>query len=153
LLAPPATVRRPYLDQLVQDFAADCQLVRVGSSELVRLVEGSLFDGHVDNRVLTGITAPFRDANVDTVVLGCTHFPLIRDDLAATLDEKVVWVDSGEAIARRVEHLWDGRHDAGPAERSPHQLIFTGAEPPGLKAYLKRQAIAPSLVSSGYQAR
>jgi glutamate racemase len=108
LLATPATIARAYTDQLIHDYAQDCDVVRVGSSELVLEAERLLNDQSVNKQVIDDVLEPFKqitEANeVDTVVLGCTHFPLLKKYLKESLPE-VNWVDSGEAIANRVSHL------------------------------------------------
>lgn len=146
LLATPATVRRPYLDALVAEFAADCQVVRVGSSRLVQMVEQSLETGELDPAGLADITASFAQAGVDTVVLGCTHFPLVREALAKTLDEGVLWVDSGEAIARRVLSLMEATTGSSFSGKAGHQLYFTAEKPPGLSAWLARHSVRDVVV-------
>ena len=132
LLATPGTVNRPYTQQLIDDFAADCHITRVGSSELVSLAEQFLRTGIVDHAELHRILAPLRDGiakqNLDTVVLACTHFPLLTDALQEQLPEIRYWVDSGEAIARRViwclEQIPEGNQQAAnPA--SENIAIFT----------------------------
>lgn len=155
LLATPATVRRPYLDALIADFAADCRVTRVGSSELVILAENWMQTGTLGAATLTPILAPLREADVDTVVLGCTHFPLIRPLLEPILDTAVVWVDSGSAIARRVEHLWAEKGAGKPWTRADDQaplFIFSGPEPAGLKAYLALNGWAEPRIRSGFMA-
>lgn len=155
VLATPATVNRPYLQRLIDDYAADCEIVRVGSSELVQLAEGSLETGRVAKPLLEPILAPFVRGGVDTVVLGCTHFPLVRESLAAAMPEGVAWVDSGEAIARRVEQLLrqPGTGVLGQGERSTMEaFLLTGAAPSGLEAWMERagaeDGIAISVQSS-----
>lgn len=132
LLATPATVSRAYTDQLIHDYAQDCDVVRVGSSELVVEAESLLNDQSVNTKVIDDILNPFRaSANqlgVDTVVLGCTHFPLLKQYLSESLSE-VNWVDSGEAIANRVSHLLavsskDASENLQPVSKS-HQLYFS----------------------------
>ncbi|TVP58759.1 MAG: glutamate racemase [Halomonadaceae bacterium] len=154
LLATPATVRRPYLDQLIREFSPDCDWVRVGSSALVQLVEDSLESGTVNAATLARITEPLRQGEVDTVVLGCTHFPLIQAALAATMGPEVVWVDSGEAIARRVVSLMDnpglgGLSGEARAKMADHQLFFTAAPPKGLGVWLQRHSVGDAGVT-GY---
>lgn len=119
LLATPGTISRPYTQQLIDDFAADCHITRVGSSELVWLAEQYLRTGMVDQGELHRILAPLRDAianhQLDTVVLACTHFPLLIDALHEQLPEVRHWVDSGEAIARRVIWCLQQKQAAQPA--------------------------------------
>jgi len=139
LLATPATVDRPYLQRLIDDYAPDCEILRVGSSELVRLAEDSLETGAVAGHRIEPILAPFIRGGVDTVVLGCTHFPLIRESLMAVMPGDVAWVDSGEAIARRVEQLLHGMGSKGMSGRSAMEaFLLTGPVPPGLEAWMDR---------------
>lgn len=125
LLATPATVNRRYVDDLHTEFASDCALVRVGSSWLVEAAEGKLRGVPVDEPRLRETCRPFLEANlpVDAVVLGCTHFPLLREELARALPGRAL-VDSGEAIARRVRHLLE----AHPAPEAP--LVQDQRHPP-----------------------
>lgn len=151
LLATPATVDRPYIDRLVSEHAADCRIVRVGSSELVRMAEASLDDGRVSAEALRPIVEPFVLGEVDTVVLGCTHFPLVRSSLQKALPWMLNWVDSGEAIARRVEYLAAELETAPPeAEGTAHELLFTGHEPAGLDAWIARVAAHRCHVTAGF---
>ena len=139
VLATPATVDRPYLQRLIDDYAPDCEVVRVGSSELVRLAENSLETGTVARHLVEPILAPFVRGGVDTVVLGCTHFPLIRDSLMAAMPGNIAWVDSGSAIARRVEQLLNtaGGATSGGGD-AMEAFLVTGAAPPGLEAWMDR---------------
>lgn len=119
LLATPATVQRPYTEQLIQEFAADCTVLKVGSRELVQLAEDKLRGHTISPAQLQPILAPFFADPAkapDTIVLGCTHFPLLRDELATAAPTVTQWVDSGDAIARRVHSLiTDNRTDAPAA--------------------------------------
>lgn len=141
LLATPATIRRAYLDRLVDEFAADCELHRVGHSELVRWIESWVAGEPLPDAALAEVLAPFRDARVDTVVLGCTHYPLIVEHLRGLLPDVPYWVDSGEAIARRTSDLLrragymvaESRN--GPALDA---MLFSGKVPAGIQQFLPR---------------
>ena len=106
LLATPATVNRPYTDDLIQRYAADCTVLRIGSAELVEMAEARLLGEAIDRAQLSRILAPFFDrpaeARPDIVVLACTHFPLLRTELLEAGPADVAWIDSGTAVARRV---------------------------------------------------
>lgn len=106
LLATRATVSRPYTLQLIEDFAADCRVTRVAADALVteaeRLVAGELPDRAILHRALSPL---WEDPCLDTVVLGCTHFPLLRPWLDDVAPRRVTWIDSGDAIARRVAQV------------------------------------------------
>ena len=103
LLATPGTASRPYTQWLIDEFASDCKVIRVGSAELVELAESRLRGGNVPLDTVAGIITPlFDDPAMDTLVLACTHFPLLQAELEAAAPRAVHWVDSGAAIARRV---------------------------------------------------
>lgn len=129
LLATPATVNRPYTDNLIGEFAAGCRVRRLGSTELVQWAEDwvglgrepeALFD-HLDSWLM-------QPGPVSHVVLGCTHFPLLRPMLER-LWPGITWVDSGEAIARRVEQLLG--NDIPEQGNAAVKLFWTGEQPPG----------------------
>jgi len=102
LLATSATVQRPYLDRLIETYAADCRVVRVAADALVIEAEHLLKGQAVDAAKLRLAVEPLRVAkNLDIVVLGCTHFPLLRRRLEPLMPH-VHWLDSGDAIARRL---------------------------------------------------
>ncbi len=107
VLGTPGTVRRAYVDDLISDFAPDCQVLLQGSTQLVAEAEKKLAGQPVDMVSLRREIAPLFEgrigADVDAVVLACTHFPLLRDELRAASRQSVNWIDSGEAIARRLE--------------------------------------------------
>ena len=109
LLATPATVRRAYTNDLITQFAADKRVVRFGSSALVDIAERKLRGEPVDAAALAvemqGLFGAPGGNEIDVVALACTHFPLIAQELAATAPRQCVWLDSGEAIARRVGNL------------------------------------------------
>ena len=119
LLATPATVNRPYTDDLIQRYAADCTVLRIGSAELVEMAEARLLGEAVDRDRLTRILVPFFDrtpeARPDVVVLACTHFPLLRTELEESGPKDVAWIDSGTAVARRVVDVLPLPHGAGAA--------------------------------------
>lgn len=110
LLATQGTISRPYTQQLIDEFAADCEVLKIGSNQLVQLAEKHLAGGEVADAQLLEILQPLlAEPRLDTVVLGCTHFPLLQSQLARVAEAAGAphwqWIDSGAAIARRVLHL------------------------------------------------
>lgn len=143
VLGTPATVRQAYVDNLVRDFAGDCLVLRHGSAELVLLAERKL-RGEETTRadyraVLDGLLGQPGAERLDTIVLACTHFPLVREELAGAAPRAFQWVDSGEGIARRVAHLCEGVEWEGQAY--------------GLAVFTRRDAemekLAPALAAYG----
>lgn len=131
LLATPATVARPYTHNLIREYAPNADVIAVGSSELVQLAEHKLRGGNVSSEELKIILQPFfdhtRGHEMDILVLACTHFPLLRDEIAAQFSPEVQLIDSGEAIARRVVSLLAAHNFS---EQAPENIaLFTKASP------------------------
>ncbi len=105
LLATPGTISRPYTARLIAQFAAGCRVLPHGSIDLVRAAEAHAAGERIDAERFRQAQAPMFAAplgdQIDTVVLACTHFPLVRDQLAASAPRPVVYIDSGPAIARQ----------------------------------------------------
>ncbi|NYS32159.1 MULTISPECIES: glutamate racemase [Pantoea] len=124
LLATRATVRRPYTHELVAQFAGSCNIEMLGSAELVELAEAKLHGAEVALDEVRRIVQPWlRMAEPpDTVVLGCTHFPLLREELQQVLPEGTRLIDSGAAIARRT--VWLLEHEAPEVHSSQQNVAF-----------------------------
>ncbi|MDZ7852256.1 MAG: glutamate racemase [Halomonas sp.] len=123
LLATSATVSRPYTLQLIEDFAADCWVTRVAADVLVTEAERLVAGERPDQATLRQALSPlWDDPELDTVVLGCTHFPLLGPWLTEAAPRQVAWIDSGEAIARRVAQLV-----TAPAPRQGSEPSFVTA--------------------------
>lgn len=127
LLGTPGTVDRPYTQELINEFASDCEVIRVGSAELVTLAEQFLRGGAVPSETLRRILKPLFDKQqLDTIVLACTHFPLIKKQLINAAPRPINWVDSGDAIARRVSSLLEHKLFAKlPCKGGQNTAIFT----------------------------
>jgi glutamate racemase len=143
VLGTEATVRQPYVDRLSEAFAADCNVLRHGSAELVDLAEAKLRGDPgapgAYSAALDGLFAQAGGERIDTIVLACTHFPLVEDELGAAAPRPVRFVDGKEGIARRA--AWLTRDLAWPGEPSEGIALFTGRDTdveayrPGLARY------------------
>ena len=146
LLATPATIERDYTRQLINDFAQQCQLINVGSSDLVEMAEAKLAGHSIDHSRLSDILQPFIDsANLDVLVLACTHFPLLAEEIGDVFysnKRSVSLVDSGDAIARRVLSLAGSKANYFDKTNELDAIAsFTdvGSIDSGLVRYLKSQ--------------
>lgn len=127
VLGTEATVRQPYVDNLAHEFASDCTIIRHGSAELVVLAEAKLAGKKIDRQSVAEAVRPLAEtAGLDTVVLACTHFPLLAEELADSLPG-VRFVDGGPGIARRIAFLT--RDQSWPDRAPPGVAVFTGAPP------------------------
>jgi glutamate racemase len=134
VLGTRGTVKREYTHALIRDFAQGCEVTLVGSGELASLAEAALSGVEVSDAEIATELAPCfvgdRDdhtGHTDTVVLACTHYPLLMDRLVALAPWPVDWVDPAPAIARRVADL------LGPAgseaDHAGAEMIFTSRKP------------------------
>ncbi len=127
LLATPATITRSYTDELIRQFAAHCRVIRVGSSELVALAERKLRGEALDLDQISKICQPFQDPELDVLVLGCTHFPLLRSELQGVLPKQVSLVDSGYAVAQRARQLLE-KSPVDQSAAGPSQAFVTALD-------------------------
>lgn len=137
VLGTEATVRQPYVDDLAARFAADCMIVRHGSPELVRLAEDKLAGKPVSVGDVRAAIAPMVAAGprMDVMVLACTHFPLLADEIAEAFPG-IAQVDGAPGIARRIAHLT--RDQDWPPAPPPGIAVFTAPPPASLIPALSR---------------
>jgi glutamate racemase len=137
------TVKREYTRALIRDFAAGCEVTLVGSPELPALAEAALSGIEVsDSKILAELAPCFVGAaedpaaRTDTVVLACTHYPLLMDRLVKVAPWPVDWIDPAPAIARRVVDLLGGTGDT--ADQAGAKMIFTSG-----RAHMPSAALTP----------
>lgn len=133
LLGTKATIRQPYTDRLEAEFAQDKTMLRHAAPDLVYAAEAKLRGEEPDRRVLrdsvAGLIHQPGGEQLDAMVLGCTHFPLVREELAQAARDlghphDIRFVDGSDGIARRIVHLTEGQD--WPAEPSPGIFVTTG---------------------------
>jgi glutamate racemase len=117
VLGTSGTVKREYTQTLIREFGSGCIVTLVGSADLAAMAEGALGgQGIADADLFREIAPCFvqdaAGARTDTIVLACTHYPLLLDDLNRIAPWPVAWIDPAPAIARRVVDLV-GAHQAG----------------------------------------
>lgn len=147
VLGTEATVRQPYVDRLAAEHGADCTVLRHGSAALVALAEAKLRGEELNPAIardaLAGLLDQPRGDEMDSVVLACTHFPLVQQELEAAAIElgtrPLSFLDGGEGIARRIAYL--NGEQPWPDTPAPGIAVFTRMDPdiealrPALKSY------------------
>jgi glutamate racemase len=129
LIATPATVASGAYARALAEAAPEAELHAVASAELAPLIQEG---GEVDVRVVScvdGLCRPLRRARVDTVILGCTHYPLVRPVLQRALGRGVSIVSSGEAIASEVEERLRETGIAQDEDRRGHYHFLSTGDP------------------------
>jgi glutamate racemase len=134
VLGTRGTVKREYTQGLIRDFAQGCEVTLVGSANLAALAEAALNGVAVDDQAIAAEIAPCfvedegcNPVRTDTVVMACTHYPLLVDRLVALAPWPVDWIDPAPAIARRVVDLLGPGN--GDADHAGAEMIFTSGRP------------------------
>lgn len=109
IAATEASARGDYLRQLIADHANGVEVFAVGCPRLVLLAEQGILDGTDAEAAIREYIAPILDAGIDTLVLGCTHFPAMQDAFARVVGSGVTVIDSGAAIARQTRRVLTDR--------------------------------------------
>jgi glutamate racemase len=126
LLGTQATIRQGYVDRLEAEFATGKRLLRHGAPELVEAAERRLRGQAVDPAVFAQAVQALRSQpdgeRIDTVVLACTHFPLVAAELAQAFGPGVRFVDGSDGIGRRIAYLTQGQEFA---RSQPDLALFT----------------------------
>jgi glutamate racemase len=134
VLGTKGTVKREYTHALIRDFSQGCEVTLVGSAELASLAEAALSGVEVSDAEISAELAPCfvghgdSDlARTDTVVLACTHYPLLMDRFVRLAPWQVDWIDPAPAIARRVSDLL--KPAGNEADHAGAEMIFTSKRP------------------------
>lgn len=128
LLGTAATVRQAYVDNLEREFASDKILLRHAAPELVDVAEaklrGETLDSSAVARAVEGLRKQHQGEAIDTVVLACTHFPLLGEELTEAFGPDVRLIDGAAGIARRIADLTRGQEFS---RTFPDSAITTGS--------------------------
>lgn len=109
ILATVGTLSSARFAALLDRFGGDgVQFLTQPCPGLVEAIEAGQADAPETRLLLVGYIAPLLAQNVDTLVLGCTHYPLLRPLIAEIAGPNVVLIDTGEAVARRVKEVLGG---------------------------------------------
>ncbi len=134
VLGTKGTVQREYTRGLIRDFAQGCEVTLVGSPELASLAESALNGNEVSDRDIFAELAPCfvgagedEASRTDTIVLACTHYPLLLDRFVKLAPWPVDWIDPAPAIARRVSDLLG--HGGGEVDQAGAKMFFTSNKP------------------------
>ena len=118
LLGTAATIRQAYVDRLEAEFAANKRLLRHAAPDLVTAAEaklrGEVPDPAIFARAVEGLRSQPGGESIDTVVLACTHFPLLEEELGKEFGPDVRFIDGAQGIARRIAYLTRGQQFSRP---------------------------------------
>jgi glutamate racemase len=108
VLATRRTIASERLQRLLQDHAAACEVTLQACPGLVDAIESGMLDEEGMFGLLGEFCGPLKAAQVDTVVLGCTHYPFVADTIQRWMGPDVLLVDTADAVAERTAAVWQG---------------------------------------------
>ncbi len=112
-----ATISSGAYEHAIHSLDAEIQVISVACPLLVPLIEEGMFEDKVTDLMLARYLAPLLAAGIDTLVLGCTHYPLLHEAIARTAGPGVTLVDSAENCALAVKDLLEKNALSAPPER------------------------------------
>jgi glutamate racemase len=137
VMATSGTLRSERFSRLVSTFAQGVEVFAVPCPGLVELVEAGETEGEPTIGALSELLAPLRDAHVDTVVLGCTHYPFLKDAVAVVMGPDVRLLDSGRAVANHLQRVLTRADALATGSTGDIRLLTTG-DPAAVAAVVRR---------------
>lgn len=128
VIATVSTVQSELFASIVERFAKDVRVLQQACPGLVRRIEGGDLGSPVLDEMLHGWLDPMLEQNIDALVLGCTHYPLIRPVIERIVGPGVRVIDPAPAIARRVEHLLEEQDLLAPADAQGGLTCYTSGD-------------------------
>lgn len=126
ILSTQGTAKSEYQKHLLAEFAQGYEVLNVGTDKLVPFIEKGDLQSRLFYNVLKAELHPFIDSNIDTLALGCSHFPFIKKQIQHVLGSKVQLLDSGGAVGRQVKRVLEHNKSLGQAKNPTHQFFTTG---------------------------
>lgn len=136
VLATPATFQGALYASVVERFASGVQLFQDTCPGLVQQIEQGNLHGAEPRRILETALLPMLNHNIDTVVLGCTHYPFVIPLIQEIAGEKVRVIDPAPAVARQVKRLLEAGELRNASTVRGEVRFFTSGSPDGLRRLL-----------------
>jgi glutamate racemase len=136
VLATPATFQGALYASVVERFANGVELFQDACPGLVQQIEQGNLHGKETRRILEEALLPMLEKNIDTVVLGCTHYPFVIPLIQRIVGQNVRVIDPAPAVARQTRRLLEAtgmRHPIGPRGE---MKFYTSGDPDELRSLL-----------------
>lgn len=137
VMATRGTLASDKFRRLIETHGASATIVPQPCAGLARAIEGGDLDAPQLLSLVEAYCSPLREANVDTVVLGCTHYPFVAHCIQAALGPQVQLIDTAEAVARRTQSLC-AQLPAAASATTPPNLLWTTGDVAGLARIARR---------------
>lgn len=138
VLATPATFQGALYASVLERFANGVQVLQHNCPGLVGQIEEGDLDGEATRAILESALRPMLDRGIDTVVLGCTHYPFVIPLIEQLVGEKVRVIDPAPAVAKQAERLLEANGIRNPAGKTAQIRFYTSAEADSLASMLPK---------------
>jgi glutamate racemase len=136
VLATPATFQGALYASVVERFANGVELLQDTCPGLVQEIEEGNLDGKETQSILRRALVPMLERNIDTVVLGCTHYPFVIPLIQQIVGGNVRVIDPAPAVARQVRRVIEGRGVKNPSVERGEVNFYTSGDPEELRSLL-----------------
>lgn len=138
ILATNVTIAGDRFNSLVQRFGEGLEVMTQPCPGLVELVETGNSDSPEAETLMHRYLDPLLDRGIDTVVLGCTHYPFLRPLVESIAGPKITIIDTGEAVARQTTRILSQYQLSSPMEEPGHEYFYTSGNPEKVTQVIKR---------------
>lgn len=104
VLATEATLKSDKFNALLETLPSECRFIKQAGAGLVPLIEAGQANSEETRELLAEYLAPIQDAQADTLVLGCTHYPFLRNAIRQLLGDSINLIDTSDAVVRQLKH-------------------------------------------------
>jgi glutamate racemase len=133
ILATAGTLKSRKFNETMKQFSGNTEVITVESGELVDIVENGLQGTKLSDEILRKYINPLIEKNIDHIVLGCTHFPFLIDDIRTIVGESVILDNPAPAIAKRTKFILESKKLTAPAGNKPQIRFFASGDISTLK--------------------
>ncbi len=128
ILATGVTLAGKRFNSLVERFGDNVEVYTQPCPGLVELVESGAVDLPEAEELLNCYLDPLIQKGVDTIILGCTHYPFLKPLIEKLVGANVILIDTGEAVARQVARVLESNNLAAPDPQKGNQSFFTSGD-------------------------
>ena len=149
VIATVATFQSELYASIVERFAQEVDVLHQPCPGLVKQIEAGEFDTPKTESMLRGWLEPMLERNIDALVLGCTHYPIVRPLIERIVGPDVRVIDPAPAIARQVKRLLEQDGTATPSDAAGDTTYWTSGDAYGFAGMMQRIGMEQALVRKG----
>lgn len=137
ILSTTRTANSAYQQSLIKQYADGHIVINRGTDEVAPRIDKGEVGSEELQQILEKVLVPFQEAEIDTLVLGCTHYPFVKKQIQAVMGEGVRILDSGPAIARQLQRVLTN-NNALAKEGTPSHEFYTTAKAGEINSIVKK---------------